>query len=77
LPEKLFGNTTKGARLMKELCDEAAERLRNADDADYDYGQSNFRRDLDSMKDDLSDDDIDDDWLKSLGISRPKDDDDE
>jgi hypothetical protein len=74
---EVVGNTTKGARLMKELCDEAAERLRNADDADYDYGQSNFRRDLDSMKDDLSDDDIDDDWLKSLGISRPKDDDDE
>jgi hypothetical protein len=72
---EVVSGSPKGARLMKELCDEVQERLNTPDDEDYDYGQSNFRRDLDSMSGDLDDDDMDD-LLGSLGLQRgPRDDD--
>jgi hypothetical protein len=71
---EVISGSAKGQRLMKQLCDEAAERMNTQDDEDYDYGQSNFRRDLDSMSKDIEDDDIDD-LLKGLGITRSDDDD--
>jgi ribosomal protein L20 len=73
---EVVSGSQKGARLMKELCDEAAERMQNKDDEDYDYGLSNFRRDLNSMSKELDDDDIDN-LLKGLNIMRSDDDDDD
>jgi hypothetical protein len=69
--EVVSGSAT-GKRLMRELVDELVERLQQSDDEDYDYGESNFRRDLDSLTGDLDDEDEDDDlgWMKDLGISR-------
>jgi hypothetical protein len=70
---EVISGSRKGARLMQELCDELVERLNTPDDADYDYGQSNFRRDLDDLSKDMDDDGLDD-LLGSLGITRSDDD---
>ena len=69
LMKEVLSNTDQGKRLIALLYQAIQEEIQ---DFDYEETMRKFDDELDSISDDTDDDDLDD-FLGSMGISRPKD----
>ena len=67
--KEVLSNTDQGKRLLGLLYQAIQEEIQ---DFDYEETMRKFDDELDSISDDTDDDDLDD-FLGSMGISRPKD----
>ena len=67
--KEVVGQTDRGKQLLNELMD-GINKMFN--DQDYEESVSRFREDLEDVTDDTNDDDLDD-FLSSLGIRKPDD----